>query len=116
MEHMAYPWGRCGYEETLSIVPARCLRSVGMDQLGMTRKDLEALIGGRGRVSEVLLRKRRQTLLMIRRLHRAFADLAAIDFTAMFHPIHDDLFPLIINPVQNTKVSDANAIAILFIR
>lgn len=42
-----------------------------MDQLGMTRKDLEALIGGRGRVSEVLLRKRRLTLPMIRRLHRA---------------------------------------------
>ena len=42
-----------------------------MDQLGMTRKDLEAVIGGRGRVSEVLAKKRRLTLPMIRRLHRA---------------------------------------------
>ncbi len=42
-----------------------------MDQLGLTRKDLEELIGGRGRVSEVLLGKRRLTLPMIRRLHRA---------------------------------------------
>jgi len=42
-----------------------------MDQLGMTRKDLEAVIGGRGRVSEVLSKKWRLTLPMIRRLHRA---------------------------------------------
>jgi HTH-type transcriptional regulator/antitoxin HigA len=41
-----------------------------MDQLGMTRKDLEAVIGDRGRVSEVLSKKRRLTLPMIRRLHR----------------------------------------------
>jgi HTH-type transcriptional regulator/antitoxin HigA len=40
-----------------------------MDQLGMTRKDLEAVLGGRGRVSEVLARKRRLSLTMIRRLH-----------------------------------------------
>lgn len=29
-----------------------------MDQLGMTRKDLEAMLGGRGRVSEILAKKR----------------------------------------------------------
>ena len=40
-----------------------------MDQLGMTRKDLEALLGGRGRVSEILTRKRSLSLEMIRRLH-----------------------------------------------
>ena len=34
----------------------------------MSRKDLEPLIGGRNRVSEVLSRKRPLTLLMIRRL------------------------------------------------
>ena len=28
-----------------------------MEQLGMTRKDLETLLGGRGRVSEILNRK-----------------------------------------------------------
>jgi HTH-type transcriptional regulator/antitoxin HigA len=42
-----------------------------MDQLGMARKDLETVLGGRGRVSEVLARKRRLSLAMIRRLHRA---------------------------------------------
>ena len=41
-----------------------------MDQLGMTRKDLEAMLGGRGRVSEILTKKRSLSLEMIRRLHR----------------------------------------------
>jgi HTH-type transcriptional regulator/antitoxin HigA len=41
-----------------------------MDQLGMTRKDLETMLGGRGRVSEILTRKRGLSLEMIRRLHR----------------------------------------------
>lgn len=41
-----------------------------MDQLGMTRKDLEAVLGGRGRVSEILSGKRGLSLEMIRRLHR----------------------------------------------
>lgn len=41
-----------------------------MDQLGMTRKDLETMLGGRGRVSEILTRKRGLSLEMIRRLHK----------------------------------------------
>jgi HTH-type transcriptional regulator/antitoxin HigA len=41
-----------------------------MDQLGLTRKDLEAMLGGRGRVSEIFTRKRRLSLEMIRQLHR----------------------------------------------
>ncbi len=40
-----------------------------MEHMGLTRKDLEPLIGGRGRVSEVLNRKRRLSLSMIRNLH-----------------------------------------------
>jgi HTH-type transcriptional regulator/antitoxin HigA len=40
-----------------------------MDQKGMTRKDLEPMIGSRARVSEVLSGKRPLTLAMIRRLH-----------------------------------------------
>lgn len=40
-----------------------------MEQQGMTRKDLEPLIGSRARVSEVLNGKRSLTLPMIRRLH-----------------------------------------------
>ena len=41
-----------------------------MDQRGLTRRDLEPMIGGRGRVSEVLAGKRPLSLAMIRRLHR----------------------------------------------
>ncbi|MCP3961784.1 MAG: helix-turn-helix domain-containing protein [bacterium] len=40
-----------------------------MDQLGMSRRDLEAYIGPKGRVSEILNRARSLTLPMIRRLH-----------------------------------------------
>ena len=40
-----------------------------MEQRGLRRVDLEPMIGGRGRVSEVLNRKRPLTLEMIRRLH-----------------------------------------------
>ena len=42
---------------------------IRMDDLELTRKDLEPLIGSRGRVSEVLNRKRLLTLSMIRKLH-----------------------------------------------
>jgi HTH-type transcriptional regulator/antitoxin HigA len=41
-----------------------------MDQLDLDRKDLEALIGSRARVSEVLSGRRNLSLGMIRRLHR----------------------------------------------
>jgi HTH-type transcriptional regulator/antitoxin HigA len=40
----------------------------GMDQQGLTRKELEPMIGSRARVSEVLSGKRNLTLAMIRRL------------------------------------------------
>jgi HTH-type transcriptional regulator/antitoxin HigA len=39
-----------------------------MEQRGLTRRDLEPFIGGRGRVAEVLAGKRRLTLALIRRL------------------------------------------------
>lgn len=39
-----------------------------MEQKGLTRRDLEPAIGSRGRVSEVLTRKRPLTLAMIRAL------------------------------------------------
>jgi HTH-type transcriptional regulator/antitoxin HigA len=42
-----------------------------MESRGWTRKDLEPYIGGRGRVSEILARKRPLTLTMIRRLEQA---------------------------------------------
>jgi HTH-type transcriptional regulator / antitoxin HigA len=41
-----------------------------MEQLSLTRKDLEPLLGSRGRVSEVLNGRRALSLQMIRRLNR----------------------------------------------
>jgi HTH-type transcriptional regulator/antitoxin HigA len=40
-----------------------------MDQKGLTRKDLEKIIGTRTRIAEVLNRKRGLSIGMIRRLH-----------------------------------------------
>src|SRR6202034_972619 len=41
-----------------------------MEQQGLTRKDLEPLIGSRARVSEVMTRRRSLTLAMIRRVRK----------------------------------------------
>jgi HTH-type transcriptional regulator / antitoxin HigA len=41
-----------------------------MQQQGLTRSDLEKVLGSKSRVSEVLSRKRPLTLEMIRRLHK----------------------------------------------
>lgn len=41
-----------------------------MEQQGLTRKDLEGIIGNRGRIAEVLSGKRDLSLAMIRRLHK----------------------------------------------
>ena len=40
-----------------------------MEQQGLTRRDLESLLGSRARVAEVLNRKRELSIRMIRRLH-----------------------------------------------
>lgn len=40
-----------------------------MEQKGYETKDLEGILGSRGRVSEILNRKRKLTLDMIRKLH-----------------------------------------------
>ena len=48
--------------------PVEAIRFL-MEQNGLSRKDLEPYIGARGRVSEVLNRKRKLTLPMIKRLH-----------------------------------------------
>lgn len=49
-----------------------------IEQLGLTRKDLEKSIGSRSRVSEILNRKRSLTLPMIRKLHKNLNILAEI--------------------------------------
>jgi HTH-type transcriptional regulator/antitoxin HigA len=41
-----------------------------MEQQGLTRRDLEPLIGTRARVAEVMTRKRNLSIDMIRRLHQ----------------------------------------------
>ncbi len=60
------------YEEEHFSIPASdpvdALRFL-MEQNDLSRKDLEPYIGARGRVSEVLNRKRKLTLPMIKRLH-----------------------------------------------
>lgn len=43
-----------------------------MDKRGLTRQDLEEVIGPSGRVSEILNRQRPLTMTMIRRLHSAY--------------------------------------------
>lgn len=48
--------------------PVEAIR-FAMEQRGVTRRDLESLIGSRARVAEVLNHKRPLTLPMIRRLH-----------------------------------------------
>ena len=40
-----------------------------MEQQGLTRRDLEPIIGSRARVAEVLNRRRDLSIAMIRRLH-----------------------------------------------
>ncbi|MCF6283331.1 MAG: helix-turn-helix domain-containing protein [Candidatus Polarisedimenticolaceae bacterium] len=43
-----------------------------MEQMNLSRKDLEDVIGSRGRVSEILNRRRNLSLNMIRKLHANF--------------------------------------------
>lgn len=61
----------CAYEEKhFPMDPPDPLVAIQfrMEQQGLTRKDLEPMIGSRARVSEVLAGKRRLTLPMIRRV------------------------------------------------
>jgi len=53
------------------MVPADPVEAIKfrMEQQGLTPKDLEPYLGSSGRVSEVLNRKRRLSLQMVKRLH-----------------------------------------------
>lgn len=57
-----------------------------MEQQGLTRKDLEPILGPRNRVSEVLSRKRGLSLEMIRKLH---AELG-ISAEVLIQPVRTD--------------------------
>jgi HTH-type transcriptional regulator/antitoxin HigA len=54
-----------------------------MEQMGLTRRDMERFIGSRGRVSEVLSRRRPLSLAMIRRLHNGLGIPAEVLIGAM---------------------------------
>ena len=56
------------------VEPADPVELIGyvMEQRGLTRKDLEAALGSRARVSEILNRRRPLTMKMAWRLHQAF--------------------------------------------
>ena len=58
-----------------------------MEQTGLRRKDLEPLIGHRGRVSEVLNRKRPLTLDMIRNLSEGLG--ISADVLVAKYPLED---------------------------
>ena len=61
------------YEEEHVAIPAsdpvEAIRFL-MEQNNLSRRDLERYIGASGRVSEILNRKRKLTLPMIKRLHK----------------------------------------------
>jgi HTH-type transcriptional regulator/antitoxin HigA len=57
-----------------------------MEQLGLTRKDLEPLIGTRARVAEVMNRKRSLSIDMIRRLHEQLG----ISAEVLIRPARED--------------------------
>lgn len=61
-ERRAFPIPKLGPVEAIQL---RC------EQLGWTRRQLEPLLGSRGRVSEILSGRRALTLPMIRLLHRS---------------------------------------------
>jgi HTH-type transcriptional regulator / antitoxin HigA len=57
-----------------------------MEQLGLTRRDLEPLIGTRARVAEVMNRKRSLSIDMIRRLHEQLG----ISAEVLIRPTRED--------------------------
>ena len=57
-----------------------------MDQQGLSRRDLEEMIGTRSRIAEVLNRKRGLSIDMIRRLH----DRLGISAEVLIRPARDD--------------------------
>ena len=65
--------------------PIELIRFV-MEQRGLDRADLQPMLGGRGRVSEVIARKRPLTLGMIRRLQAGLG--LPADILVRAYPLH----------------------------
>ncbi len=94
-----------------------------MDQLGLTRKNLEAYLGGRSRVSEVLSRKKPLSLSMIKSLYSNLGIPGDILLSDPHTDTNDDIldihqFPVDellkrgwLSPVKGKMVDTAEAIA-----
>ena len=70
-----------------------------MESRGLTRRDLESYIGSRGRVSEIMNRKRSLSIKMIRRLHAGLG----IPAEVLIQPIQASSVLDILSPYQVFK-------------
>ena len=78
-----------------------------MESRGWTRKDLEPYIGSRGRVSEILGRKRPLTLAMIRRLEQATGIPASI-LVQPYETEQDNIDTSVIKGTKHTQLAAAH--------
>ncbi|MFN9637985.1 MAG: type II toxin-antitoxin system HigA family antitoxin [Synechococcaceae cyanobacterium] len=77
-----------------------------LEQRGMSRKDLEGVIGSSGRISEVMNKQRPLTLAMIRKLVEKF-DLPADVLIRNTSRIHARGRSLVVNRAKRVKVREA---------
>jgi HTH-type transcriptional regulator/antitoxin HigA len=75
-----------------------------MERLGLTRHELEAFIGTRARVSEILNRRRPLTMRMIRNIHDGLG--ISYDVLMQRHPLAGEEGD---NPVKDTPVNTTSA-------
>ena len=75
-----------------------------MERLGLTRHELEAFIGTRARVSEILNRRRPLTMRMIRNIHDGLG--ISYDVLMQRHPLAGEEGD---NPVKDTPVHTNSA-------
>ena len=77
-----------------------------LEQRGMSRKDLEGVVGSSGRISEVMNKQRPLTLAMIRKLVEKF-DLPADVLIRNTSRIHARGRSLVVNRAKRVKVREA---------
>jgi HTH-type transcriptional regulator/antitoxin HigA len=83
---------------------------IRMEQKRLRRSDLEPMIGSRGRVSEILSRKRALTLPMIRRLSKGL-DMGADVLIQEFRPVRRRKTPPGNNPPASGNLREHSSIA-----
>ncbi len=79
-----------------------------MERLGLTRKDLTPYIGSRGRVSEIMNRKRPLTLRMIRNLEEGLGIPAEILVQA--YALEEDVPPAASSPAYARRTLEPTAV------